>query len=111
MTGRESVTVSSSERPVPLEFSYKEESLTEVLEDLQSARKFPVYIVHFTQRSASETAQNLLSMTVCDKAEKTVIRQELQDVQFSSPFGKEIKKLLGNGIGLHHAVCCLSIGC
>lgn len=103
VTGRESVTISSTERPVPLEFSYEEESLTEVLEGLQAARKFPVYIVHFTQRSASETAQSLLSMTVCDKAEKTAIREALQDVQFSSPFGKEIKKLLGNGIGLHHA--------
>lgn len=103
VTGKESVTVSSSERPVPLEFQYVEDPLTETLEKLQAANRFPVYIVHFTQRAASETAQSLLSLTVCTKAEKSQIAEELQDVAFSSPFGKEIKKLLRSGIGLHHA--------
>jgi superfamily II RNA helicase len=103
VTGKECVTVSSSERPVPLEFKYVEDPLTETLEKLQSANRFPVYIVHFTQRAASETAQNLLSLTVCTKEEKAQLTRELQDVSFSSPFGKEIKKLLRSGIGLHHA--------
>ncbi|MEN8660958.1 MAG: DUF3516 domain-containing protein [Lentimonas sp.] len=103
VTSKECVTVSSTERPVPLEFEYIEESLTETLEALQGAKKFPVYIVHFTQRSASETAQSLLSLNVISKEEKKVIREALQDVAFTSPFGKEIKKLLLNGIGLHHA--------
>ncbi|MGJ8652925.1 MAG: DEAD/DEAH box helicase [Opitutaceae bacterium] len=103
VTGQESVTVSSTERPVPLEFTYLEDPLTETLENLKAANKFPVYIVHFTQRSASETAQNLLSLTVCTKDEKKIIREALQDTKFTSPFGKEIKKLLLNGIGLHHA--------
>lgn len=103
LTGEACVTVSSQERPVPLEFTYLEETLTDTLEKLQAAKKFPVYIVHFTQRSASETAQSLLSISVCSKAEKAAIREELQDVRFSSPFGKDIKKFLLNGIGLHHA--------
>ncbi|MGJ8650984.1 MAG: DEAD/DEAH box helicase [Opitutaceae bacterium] len=103
VTGNEAVTVFSSERPVPLEFTYVEDPLTETLEKLQAANKFPVYIVHFTQRSASETAQSLLSLTVCSKEEKAAITKELQEVPFTSPFGKEIKKLLRAGIGLHHA--------
>ena len=103
VTGKECVSVSSSERPVPLEFTYVEDPLTETLEKLQAANKFPVYIVHFTQRAASETAQSLLSLTVCSKDEKALIKKELQGAKFTSPFGKEIKKLLGNGIGLHHA--------
>ena len=37
------------------------------------------------------------------KADKQAISQELQTVQFTSPFGKLMKKLLLNGIGLHHA--------
>jgi superfamily II RNA helicase len=103
VTGNECITVSSTERPVPLEFSYVEDPLTETLEKLKAANKFPVYIVHFTQRAASETAQSLLSLNVCSKEEKAVITKELQNVPFTSPFGKEIKKLLRSGIGLHHA--------
>lgn len=103
VTGVESVTVSSYVRPVPLEFSYEELHLVEVLEKLQVANKMPVYIVHFTQKSAADTAQNLLSVKLCSKEEKKAIGKEIQEFRFSSPFGKEIKKLLANGIGLHHA--------
>jgi superfamily II RNA helicase len=102
-TGQLAVTVSSQDRPVPLEFSYLEESLTDTLDLLQASKKLPVYIVHFTQRSASETAQALLSTTVCSKDEKAAIREVLRKTRFTSPFGKEIRKLLHNGIGLHHA--------
>lgn len=103
VTGNEAVTVSSTERPVPLEFTYVEDPLTETLEKLQTANKFPVYIVHFTQRSASDTAQSILSLNVCSKDEKAQITEALQGTPFTSPFGKEIKKLLRSGIGLHHA--------
>ena len=40
---------------------------------------------------------------MCTKEEKKEISEELQNVPFSSPFGKDIKKLLRSGIGLHHA--------
>ncbi|HAV12892.1 MAG TPA: DUF3516 domain-containing protein, partial [Opitutae bacterium] len=103
ITSNECVTVSSTERPVPLEFNYIEDSLTETLGKLQASNQFPVYIVHFTQRSASETAQSLLSVNVCSKEEKAAITKELEGVGFTSPFGKEIKKLIRSGIGLHHA--------
>lgn len=103
LNGRATQTVAASERPVPLQFSYHEQTLLQALLDLKAADKLPVYIVHFTQRSATETAQSLLSLTFCNKADKQVIRQELQTVQFTSPFGKLMKKLLLNGIGLHHA--------
>lgn len=102
-TGVECVTVSSRERPVPLEFNYLEVPLVEALETLQSQNRLPVYIVNFTQRSAAETAQNLLSLNVCSKEEKTRIREVLQDEKFTSPFGKVMRKLLQSGIGLHHA--------
>jgi superfamily II RNA helicase len=103
LTGVEAVTVTSVERPVPLEFSYVEESLLDTLEKLQAKDRLPVYLVHFTQRSAAETAQNLLSFSVCSKEERSKLGEDLADYRFSSPFGKEIKKLLRNGIGLHHA--------
>lgn len=104
VTGRESVTVRGTERPVPLAFEYVEDPFIETLEQLQAAKKFPVYIVHFTQRSAADTAQSLLSsLNPCSKEEKAAITQALEGVAFASPFGKEVKKLLRSGIGLHHA--------
>ena len=103
LNGRATQTVAGCERPVPLEFSYHEQTLLQALLDLKAADKLPVYIVHFTQRSAAETAQSLLSLTVCNQEEKQAIRQQLQRIQFNSPFGKLMKKLLLNGIGLHHA--------
>lgn len=103
LTGVECVTISSQVRPVPLEFSYEELSLVEALDELLARGKVPVYIVHFTQKSASDTAQNLLSINVCNKEEKKVIAEELKQVVFSSPFGREIKRYLSHGIGLHHA--------
>lgn len=102
-TGRPCSIVRSTDRPVPLDFTYLTQSLTEALESLQGQGKMPVYIVHFTQRSACETAQSLLSMTFCSKDEKARIKEALADVRFPSPFGKEIRKLMLNGVGLHHA--------
>lgn len=104
VTGRESVTVRSYERPVPLHFEYTEESMIETLEGLLGAGKMPVYVVHFSQRSACETAQNLLSsLSPSSKAEKEKLAEVLVDVKFNSPYGKEMKKLLRSGIGVHHA--------
>ncbi|MGF1531882.1 MAG: DEAD/DEAH box helicase [Puniceicoccaceae bacterium] len=104
LTGQPAVTVRGTERPVPLAFEYLEEPLLDTLEDLQKRDRLPVYVVHFTQRSASETAQNLLSsLNPCTKAEKGRIAEALEGVAFTSPFGKEVKKLIRNGIGLHHA--------
>lgn len=103
LTGTGAVTVSSAERPVPLEFEYLEETLLETLERLKGMHRLPVYLVHFTQRSAAETAQSLLSFSVCSKEEREIISKEIEDYRFTSPFGKDIKKLLRNGIGLHHA--------
>lgn len=102
-TGRPCTIVANAERPVPLEFEYLTLNLTEALETLQAQGKVPVYIVHFTQRSASETAQSLLSMNFCTKDEKTKIKEALSGVRFTSPFGKEMKRFMLNGVGLHHA--------
>jgi superfamily II RNA helicase len=102
-TKRPCVTVANADRPVPLQFNYLSTTFTEALEALQAQGQVPVYIVHFSQRAASETAQSLLSLNFCTKAEKEQIRQELVDVRFSSPFGKEMRKFMLHGVGLHHA--------
>jgi superfamily II RNA helicase len=63
----------------------------------------PAYLVHFTQREASEAAQALMSLEVCTKEEKARLATELERVKFNSPYGKDVKRWLRHGIGVHHA--------
>ncbi|MFC8923498.1 DEAD/DEAH box helicase [Cellulosimicrobium sp. NPDC057127] len=102
-SGRPVAEVTTAERPVPLHFSYVVEPLTEVLEELVTTRRAPVYVVHFTQKDAVERAQSLLSMNVASKAEKEAIAAELGDFRFGTGFGKTLSKFLRHGVGVHHA--------
>lgn len=103
LTGRDCVLVSSRERPVPLEFTYRETPLHETISDLIGQSRAPLYLVNFTQRDAAEEAQNLLSTDICSKDEKKAIVAALHGTQFTSPYGKDLAKLLRHGVGIHHA--------
>jgi len=103
LTRAETTIVSSRERPVPLEFSYVETSVDVTLQELVEARKTPVYLVHFTQNEASQAAQDLMSLNFCSPAEKTSIKDFMAGTKFTSPYGKEVKKYLAHGVGIHHA--------
>ena len=100
---RPTVTVSSTHRPVPLEFRYSELPLAATLETLAAEGKTPVYVVHFTQLEAAQSAQDFTSVNVCTRDEKAAIANAIEGFKFSSPYGPEIKKWLRHGIGLHHA--------
>ena len=103
LTGRPTVTVSSTERPVPLEHAYSELPLATTLETLAADGKAPVYVVHFTQAEAAESAQNFTSINVCTREEKAAIGNAIEGFKFTSPYGPEIRRWLKHGIGLHHA--------
>ena len=103
LNGRETITVASKDRPVPLEYSYAETPLPRTLEGILADGKAPVYVVHFTQLEAAQSAQDFTSINVCSRDEKAAIANALEGFRFTSPYGAEIKKFLRNGIGLHHA--------
>ena len=103
LNGRTTITVSSTHRPVPLEFSYAETPLARTLEELAATGKSPVYVVHFTQLEAAQSAQDFTSLNVCTRDEKQALGQALEGFKFTSPYGPEIKRWLRQGIGLHHA--------
>ncbi len=103
LNGRPTVTVASVERPVPLEFAYSELTLARTLETLVADGKAPVYVVHFTQLDAAQSAQDFTSINVCSREEKNLIAQELEGFKFTSPYGPDLRKWLKQGIGLHHA--------
>ncbi|MCU1645850.1 MAG: DEAD-box ATP-dependent helicase chloroplastic [Nocardia sp.] len=102
-TGRDTAIVSGAERPVPLSFSYVKTPITETLEDLVTTSLAPVYVVHFTQASAMERAQALMSVNFASKAEKDAIAQALGEFRFATGFGKTLSKFIRHGIGVHHA--------
>lgn len=102
-TGRESVTVRSTQRPVPLDFSYSESELSNTVQKLVNEGKAPVYVVHFTQAAAATNAQNFMSLDLCSKEEKVKINEAIKEVRFSSPYGPDVKRWLKQGIGIHHA--------
>ncbi len=102
-TGRPAAVIRSTERPVPLLFSYASTPLHETLEELLSTHQAPVYVVHFTQAAAIEQAQALMSINVCTRAEKDAIAELIGNFRFTAGFGKTLSRLVRHGIGVHHA--------
>ncbi len=102
-TRRDTVLVASADRPVPLDFEYRETTLLETISDLLVDGKDPIYIVHFTQREATARAQSLTSLDVLSKEDKAVIKSAVGAFRFDTPVGKDLKRFVLAGIGVHHA--------
>jgi superfamily II RNA helicase len=102
-TARKVSLVHGTWRPVPLEFSWSVTPLHEELQELTRTGRSPVYVVHFTQNAATETAQALMSIDWCTKEQKQAIAQAIKGFSFSSPFGATLKRFVLHGVGLHHA--------
>jgi superfamily II RNA helicase len=102
-TGRPTAVVTSAQRPVPLHYQYVTTPLHETLEELLATDQAPVYVVHFTQASAIERAQALMSVNVCTREEKDAIAAAIGNFRFSAGFGRTLSRLVRHGIGVHHA--------
>jgi superfamily II RNA helicase len=102
-TDAEVALVASDQRPVPLDFEYRETPLHVTVESLLEAGKSPIYIVNFTQRECAELAQSLTSMKISSREERERIREAIGDVRLDTPYGKEFRRFLSFGIGVHHA--------
>jgi superfamily II RNA helicase len=103
LNGLPTATVRSFERPVPLEYAYSEITLAQTVETLVVEGKAPVYVVHFTQKDAADSAQGFTSLNLCSREEKNAVAAAIGDVRFTSPYGPTIRKWLKQGIGVHHA--------
>ncbi|XCB29616.1 DUF3516 domain-containing protein [Arcanobacterium hippocoleae] len=102
-TGRSVMLVNDAIRPVPLHYSWSVMPVNEVIQDLVATHMAPVYVVHFSQREAVAAAQELLSMSLISKEQKSKIETALDGFKFGAGFGKMLSKLLRKGIGVHHA--------
>src|SRR6201995_3183940 len=102
-TGRSTALVANAVRPVPLNYYYATTPMHETIGDLLDTKQAPIYVVHFTQASALERAQALMSVNVCTKEEKAAIADLIGGFRFSAGFGKTLSRLVRHGIGVHHA--------
>ena len=102
-TGREIAHVTSTERPVPLDYEYREELLHEAVEKLVSEGKAPVYVVNVTQRECAELAQALTSTPVLTREERQKVAEAVGGFRFDTPYGKDVQRFVRAGIGIHHA--------
>jgi superfamily II RNA helicase len=102
-TGRDAVVVTSAHRPVPLHFEYRTTTLHHSVEALLEAGTVPVYVVHFSQKDATDAAQGYLALDPLSRPEKEAVRQALQGFGFDTPIGKDLRRYISAGIGVHHA--------
>lgn len=102
-TGRDVALVDDAKRPVPLEFEYVVDRLPDTVERLLGEGRWPVYIVHFSQRDAVTTAQSFDRTPLISAEKKRAISAQLAGVSFAKGFGQTLKSLLSQGIGVHHA--------
>src|SRR6476659_7395745 len=102
-TGRPSVLVANAERPVPPYYSYATTPMHETIDDLLDTKQAPIYVVHFTQASALERAQALMSVNVSTKEEKKAIADLIGGFRFSSAFGTTLSRFFLHCFGVHHA--------
>jgi superfamily II RNA helicase len=102
-SGRGVAHVHSDVRPVPLDFEYRETPLHETLDELVRGGLAPVYVVNFTQRECTELAQATTSAAFADRTARARIAESVGDFRFDTPFGKDLRRLVAHGIGVHHA--------
>ena len=102
-TGRPTTVVTSTERPVPLDYRYARTLVHDTLAELISEGLSPVYAVHFTQKAAVERAQALTSAQITSRAARDLVGQAVSGFRFASGFGQTLSRLLRHGIGVHHA--------
>ena len=102
-TGRDIAVVHRDARPVPLDFTWRETPIHETVQWLVDREWVPAYLVSFTHRACGELAGNLTSQTVAPRADRERIAARLSQTPLDTPFGRELRRYLGHGIGIHHA--------
>jgi superfamily II RNA helicase len=103
-TGRETAVITGTERPVPLAFEYHRNLLHHTIEELLDRDAAPLYIVSFTQSDAVAQANAIASVTKkLSDDRKEAVAEELARARLTSGFGRDLARLLRNGVGVHHA--------
>ena len=102
-TGNEVDQVTDAPRPVPLAYEYVDTALEGTVELALRRGEAPLYIVHFSQDAALATASSLANFGIATKEQREAIKEAAKGTRFTTAFGKILKRLIGCGVGVHHA--------
>lgn len=102
-TGKDVSRIIDAPRPVPLSYEYALTSLEGTVELALRKGEGPLYIVHFSQDAALSSASALASYGVATKEQREAVKEAMKGARFTTAFGKTLKRLLGCGVGVHHA--------
>jgi len=102
-SGRTVAQITSVQRPTPLHHQWRVTAVADSVRDAIEAGLSPVYLVHSTQSDAIERAQALASLPLTTRAQRDAIAQALNTVKPTPGFGQVLHRLLGHGVGVHHA--------
>ena len=103
MTDTDVDIIADAPRPVPLTYEYTLDPLEKTVELAFGKGETPIYVVHFSQDAALETANALASTGVSSKEQRAAIAKAIKGTKFTTAFGKILQRLLRTGIGIHHA--------
>ena len=103
MTDTDVDIIADAPRPVPLTYEYTLDPLEKTVELAFGKGETPIYVVHFSQDAALETANALASTGVSSKEQRAAIAEVIKGTKFTTAFGKILQRLLRTGIGIHHA--------
>ncbi len=101
--GRTVDVIADAPRPVPLSYEFVDTALEGTVELALRAGEAPLYVVHFSQDAALASAQSLASYGVSTKEQREAIKEAIKGTRFTTTFGKTLQRLLGCGVGVHHA--------
>ena len=102
-TRRDLELIADAPRPVPLSYEYVKTALEGTVELALRQGDSPLYIVHFSQDAALQSARALASYGVASKEQREAIKEAVKGGRFTTAFGKTLKHLISSGVGLHHA--------
>lgn len=102
-TGRDLELIADAPRPIPLSYEYVKTALEGTVELALRQGDSPLYIVHFSQDAALQSARSLASYGVANKEQREAIKEAIKGGRFTTAFGKTLKHLISSGVGLHHA--------
>ncbi len=102
-TGRPTALIDDAVRPVPLRFEYRRTLLHHTIEQLLATDAAPLYVVNFSQKDAVAMASAMASVTKLDDEAKAVVSEALAEARMAAGFGRDLARLLRNGVGVHHA--------
>ena len=95
--------IADAPRPVPLTYEYVDTTLEGTVELALRKGEAPIYVVHFSQDAALNSAQSLASYGVASKEQREAVKAAMKGTSFNTAFGRTLQRLLGCGVGVHHA--------